>query len=316
MGFAYDPELARSIPLLPTLDITDVAAARATLRAMADSRPASSRSDGVTIERHGVPSLDRSPDVEVVIFAPAPSAGSLPAVVYCHGGGFVLGDAFSDQALPMQIVAEIGAVVISVDYRLAPECRFPGPVSDCLSALVWTGDNAASLGIDPGRIAVGGVSAGAGLAAAVTLMARDRGGPSICFQLLDTPELDDRLATASMQAFHDTPLWNRTNALHSWRHYLGPEILGGDVPAYAAPARAEDLSGLPPAYIAVCEFDPLRDEGMEYACQLTRAGVQTELHLFPGTFHGSRGAVPDASISRRMRGELLAALDKGLRAPP
>jgi acetyl esterase/lipase len=231
-----------------------------------------------------------------------------------HGGGFVLGDADSDKDLPALLSAETGAVVVSVDYRLAPENPYPAPIEDCYAALVWVAGNAAELEIDPDHIGIGGVSAGGGLAAGVALLARDRGGPALCFQLLDIPEIDDRLQTSSMQQFVDTPLWNLPNAIESWRHYLGPQVAGGEVSPYAAPARAADLRGLPPAFISACEFDPLRDEGIAYAQQLVQHGVATELHLYPGTFHGSGGLVPTAQVSRRMRSDLIDATRRGLTA--
>ena len=143
-------------------------------------------------------------------------------------------------------------------------------------------------------------------------MAHDRGGPELCFQLLEIPELDDRLDTPSMRAFVDTPLWNRPNAIWSWRHYLGAEHEGEPSP-YAAPARAKDLAGLPPAYVSTMEFDPLRDEGILYAMRLLEAGVSVELHSFPGTFHGS-ALVPGAEVSKRGTNEVRAALERRLRA--
>jgi acetyl esterase/lipase len=179
-------------------------------------------------------------------------------------------------------------VVVSVDYRLAPENPFPAGLEDCYAALSWFSTHAAELGVDPERIAIHGGSAGGGLCAALALLARDRSGPSIAFQYLGIPELDDRLTTSSMTTFVDTPMLNRPTAIHSWDAYLGPGRRSTDnVPPYAAPARATDLTGLPPAYISAMEFDPLRDEDIAYATALLAAGVPVELHLFPGTYHGS-----------------------------
>jgi acetyl esterase/lipase len=170
-------------------------------------------------------------------------------------------------------------------------------------------DRAPELGIDTGRIGVGGQSAGGGLTAATVLLARDRSGPAVCFQFLGIPELDHRLETTSMRTFVDTPMWHRANAELSWRYYLGPD--GGPVSPYASPAIAPDLRGLPPAYVTTMEFDPLRDEGITYALRLLEAGVSVELHTFPGTFHGS-AAVTGAAVSRRAHQELLVALRRGL----
>ena len=203
--------------------------------------------------------------------------------------------------------------MVTPEYRLAPEHPFPAGVEDCFAALQWTVGNAGQLHVDPDRVAVGGQSAGGGLAAAVALLARDRGGPSLCFQFLGNPELHHRLDTASMRAFVDTPLWNRPNAELSWEYYLGPD--NGPVSPYASPALASDLGGLPPAYVTTMEFDPLRDEGIAYALRLLEAGVTVELHSFPGTFHGST-LIPTAAVSRRAHEELLTALRRGLLVTP
>ncbi len=212
------------------------------------------------------------------------SAGIAPALVYCHGGAFLLG--FPELEDPGCVRYALGAdcTVISVDYRLAPECPFPAGVEDCFAALDWVVRHHEELGIDGDRVAVGGSSAGGGLAAAVALMARDRGGPTLCFQLLIYPVLDDRLATRSMIGFTDTPVFARPTAEAMWRHYLGAEP--SEVSPYAAPARSTDLSGLPPAYIEACALDPLRDENIAYAMRLLQAGTATELQVIPGVPHG------------------------------
>lgn len=241
MSYGFDPEIQPWISMLPALDVTDLAAARALIEGMKEQMPPFELPAGLTLQRRSVPGPDGAPDVPVLVFAPV-TGESRPALVYLHGGGFVLGDADGDKVLPAQIAAEVGAVVVSVDYRLAPEHPFPAPVEDCYAALRWTTENVAELGVDPNRIGIGGVSAGAGLAAGTALLARDRGGPALCFQMLDIPEVDDRLDTESMQRFTDTPLWNRPNAVESWRHYLGPRN-GDSVSPYAAPARATDLGG-------------------------------------------------------------------------
>ena len=154
-----------------------------------------------------------------------------------------------------------------------------------------------------------GQSAGGGLAAGLALLARDRGGPKLCFQVLGIPEIDHRLQTTSMKEFVDTPLWNRPNAIMSWRCYLGENP--GEVSAYASPSIAKDLSGLPPAFVSTMEFDPLRDEGIEYALGMLRAGVPVELHQYPGTFHGS-ALVTGAAVSKRSNEDMMLALARGL----
>jgi acetyl esterase/lipase len=209
------------------------------------------------------------------------------------------------------LARELGVVVVSVDYRLAPEHPFPAGIEDCYAALVWLHDHADELGVDTARIAVNGGSAGGGLAAGLALLARDRGGPRLCFQYLGIPELDDRLDTPSMHRFHDTPMWARPAAEKSWEWYLGDAHGRDDVSPYAAPARATDVAGLPPTYISTMEYDPLRDEGILYALKLLEAGVSVELHSFPGTFHGS-AIVTGAAVSRRATVESMTVWRRAL----
>lgn len=311
MDYAFDPELAPIIESLPTTDISDLAATRTGLSGLLDALNQSVDETGLTIGDHTVPGLDGAPPVPVRVYAPeqrGPTHGR-PALLDIHGGGFVLGNISMEHGFAAAIARELGVVVVAVEYRLAPEDPFPAGVEDCYAALRWMYDDARNLGIDRKRIGVGGQSAGGGLSAATALLARDRGGPALCFQFLGIPELDHRLETASMRSFVDTPLWNRPNAELSWRYYLGSER--DDVSPYASPAIAEDLGGLPPAYVTTMEFDPLRDEGILYALRMMEAGVAVELHSFPGTFHGS-GLVVTAAVSRRAQEELLGVLRRGL----
>jgi len=311
---AYDPELAHMVPLLPIeSDWSNLDAARAQMDELIAAMPAPSGigPDDVRIEDRVVPGPPEGPELTVRIYTPAGDAESRPGVLYIHGGGFCFGSIEFEHASALSVAHRTGAVVVSVEYRLAPENPFPAGIDDCYAALVWFASEASTLGVDAGRIAVMGQSAGGGLAAGLALMARDRGGPSLCFQLLGIPELDHRLETASMKTFVDTPLWNRPNAIMSWRCYLGERP--GRVSMYASPAIAEDLSGLPPAYVSTMEFDPLRDEGIEYALRLLRAGVAVELHQYPGTFHGS-SLVTGAAVSRRAHTESMEALIRGLGA--
>jgi len=313
MPYAVDPEYLPLMGFIPRLDVSDAAAARALIRSMGAQDPMAAVPAGVVVDRRTAQAADGS-DIELVVFRPE-SRGErpLPGIAYFHGGGFVFGDAGTDVRVPSALAAELGAVVVSVNYRLAPEFPFPTPFNDCYDALTWiAGDN--DLGIDPARIVVAGISAGAGLAAAVTLKTRDIGGPAVCFQALDSPVLDDRLLTASVTEYTDSPLWNRQNSIDSWHHYLGVDADRTRTSEYAAPARARDLAGLPPAYIAVTAFDPLRDEGVEYAQRLTRAGVPTELQLYPGTFHGSSGVFPQTAISRRITADYTAAIRRALKS--
>jgi acetyl esterase len=295
-----DPELEAFIPLFPKADLSDPVVARKNFAELAAAAPVPDTADLVIEDR----TVTADPDVAVRIYRPHRPQG---AVVWLHGGGFVMGDLDTEHPWATRIAALSGAVVVSVGYRLAPEHRFPAALDDAYAALTWTAEHAAELGVDPGRIAVGGHSAGAGLAAALALWARDRQGPPICFQLLNQPELDDRQETWSQRNFTDTPWMNRDKVAASWRHYLGSQPAS----PYAAPARATDLAGLPPAYIATAELCPNRDEDIAYALRLLQAGVSVELHQWPGTFHGSQ-AILSAEISQRQNAELGAVLRRAL----
>ena len=310
MAYAFDPEIAEMVPLLPTLETDDPAIMRASLAELVAQLPAPDTT-GLQIEDIQIPGRDGDPAVPLRIYRP--EQRSAPAAIYSvHGGGFIAGDLETEHALSVRLARGLGVVVVSVDYRLAPETPFPGPLEDVYAGVVWTAAHAGELGIDAERIAIQGTSAGGGLCAALALLARDRGGPHIAFQFLAVPELDDRLSTPSMTAFTDTPLWSRPRAVISWDYYLGPGRAGSDdVSIYAAPARATDLAGLPPAYVSVMHFDPLRDEGIAYALAMLAAGVSVELHLFPGTFHGS-GLIAEAAISQREQAETIAVLRHAL----
>jgi acetyl esterase/lipase len=311
MSYRFDPELADIIPMLPLTTIADLDAARAGLEAIVGPFNAEVDTTGLTVEDREVPGPSGAPAVPIRIYRPEGGDGLRGGLLTIHGGGFVMGSMAMEHAAAAQIASHIDAVVVSVEYRLAPEHPFPAGVEDCYAALAWFAAHAADLGVDPARIGVGGQSAGGGLAAAVALMARDRGGPALCFQFLGIPELDDRLETTSMRTFVDTPMWRRPNAELSWQYYLG-DAHRGEVSPYAAPSRATDLSGLPPAYVSTMEYDPLRDEGILYALRLLEAGVSVELHSFPGTFHGS-ALVRTAAVSKRGNVEMVEALRRGLR---
>jgi acetyl esterase len=309
-----DPELAAIVDVLPKMDLVDPVAARRAFEAMLAGISFDIPGiETLDIEDRMVPGHEDDPDVPVRVYRPQGRAAGArgPGVLMIHGGGFVIGSVEVEHAGAAQMAISTGAVVVSVDYRLAPEHPYPAGLHDCYAALTHLHDEADALGVDRGRVALAGTSAGGGLAAATALLARDRGGPAVCFQLLHIPELDDRLQTGSMQAFVDSPLWNRPLAVQSWQAYLGPLYGAADVPAYAAPARAADLSGLPPAYVSTAENDPLRDEGITYAQRMLQAGVSVELHQFPGTFHGS-AVVTTAAVSRRAQRESALVLRQAL----
>ncbi|HEX4814197.1 MAG TPA: alpha/beta hydrolase [Nonomuraea sp.] len=308
-----DPELRAALEKspMPSFDLPNaspeqLAGLRAQINAfMAAAPPADT---DVVIENRHVPGPDGAPDVRVRIYRPSGEEPDRPALYWIHGGGMIVGVPEVDDAQMISYVEELGVVAVSVDYRLAPENPHPAPVEDCYAGLAWTAKAADELGIDSARLAVGGASAGGGLAAATVLLARDRGGPEVAFQLLVCPMLDDRNTTSSSRAFADAIVWDRASNLFGWTALLGDRVGGDDVPPYAAPARATDLSGLPPAFIDVGELEVFRDEDVDYALRLCQAGVSTELHLYPGAFHGFDGVAPEAGLSRRARAARLAAL--------
>jgi acetyl esterase/lipase len=282
----------------PTSPLEDIDAAR---RRMAElmpkgHAPADDRLDITDVEPADFPPMR--------IYRPSGSSQRLPGLLYIHGGGFCLGSVQLEHFAAAQLARSLAAVVVSVEYRLAPEHPYPAGLQDCYAALQYLADLDI---VDPGVLGVHGQSAGGGLAAAVALLARDRGGPPLVVQSLGIAQLDDRLETPSMRAFTATPMWTRAQAAQSWELYLAGKPADG----YAAPARTRDLSGLPPAYITTMELDPLRDEGISYAMRLLEAGVSVELHNYPGTFHGSAVAT-GAAISRRAAADLVDALSARL----
>ncbi|MEU9022621.1 alpha/beta hydrolase [Actinomadura sp. NPDC048394] len=306
-----DPELSEALAGMPYVSLADPIKARAAMRELS----ATLSGEPATDPRVDVTDRTIPGGVPVRVYRPDRPAG--PVLVYFHGGGFVTGDLGNEHHRCLDFAAGLGIVVVSVDYRLAPEHPFPAPFEDAWAATVWTHAHAAELGADPGRVAVGGGSAGGGLAAAVALRARDEGGPPLAFQLLLYPVLDDRMDTASMRAYTEPPLFNRGEVEQMWRHYLGPDRgkPGWETPVYAAPARARDLSGLPPAYVLAAEADPLRDEDLVYARRLIEAGVPVELRHVPGAYHGFDGVL-SAAVARRARDEQHAALREALGPGP
>jgi acetyl esterase/lipase len=235
----------------------------------------------VTIEERFAPGPLGAPDVRVLLYRRNDAVGTLPLIVSIHGGAFAMrAENFpaNDARLAM-----LGALVVSVDYRIVPDDPFPCGPEDCYAALRWA---VATLDIDPDRVVVTGASAGGALAAAVALMARDRGGPAISYQALVIPVIDDRCQTASMRQFVEAPLFGGREAKLMWDRYLGTDADRTSTSPYAAPARAADLVGLPPAFIQVGRLDPLRDEGIEFALRLMADGVAVELYCAPGQHHG------------------------------
>jgi acetyl esterase/lipase len=262
----------------------------------------------VTHEDRTVPGPAGAPDISVRVYRPANAPGTLPGVYYIHGGGMIFGSVETENAEAEQVCEEVGAVVVSVEYRLAPEHPHPAQSQDCYAGLVWMARNAAELGFDPGRLAVYGGSAGGGLVIAAALLARDRGFPAIRFQMPIYPMIDDTNETQSSHEITDVGVWDRPANIEAWQWYLG----GGKPDRYAAPARAEDLSGLPPAFIDVGTVDLFRDEDITFAMRLMQAGVPTELHVNPGAYHASEVLAPQAELSARIWERRFAALRRAL----
>lgn len=286
------PELSPLIELFPPIDF---AGGPEVFRSRFDSRqrpPLAPELETVTMEERFVPGAAGAPDVRVLHYTPPGSpAGPRPALLHIHGGGYVLGTPEISDASNRAFALSLDAVVVSVDYRLAPETVWPGALEDCAAALQWLHDNAATLCIDPTRIAVSGESAGGGHAMALALHTRDQrrktpDGPKIAFLLLDSPMLDDRTGTSSDPHPHCGHfIWKAEMNRYGWGAMLGVEA-GGEVPVNSVPARFDDVSDLPTTFISVGSLDLFLEEDMEFFRRLTRAGVPAELHVVPGAYHG------------------------------
>jgi len=306
-----DPELVAGLEMLPAIDFSDtqVPLVREQMAAMMVNLEVAVP-DGVAVEERTI----RSPEgheVGIVITTPIKSAAARPAVLHIHGGGYVIGSAAAMNTANHQLVLDADCVVVSVDYRLAPETAHPGPVEDCYTGLKWLHDNAASLGVDSQRIAVSGESAGGGLAAALALLARDRGEVKLIHQHLIYPMIDDRTCVAEPHPYTGEFVWTPTSNHYGWTALLGHEPGREGVSPYAAASRAENLSGLPNTYIAVGAMDLFIEEDLEYARRLIRAGVPTELHVYPGAYHGFDLAA-GAHIVQKASSNSLTALRRAL----
>ncbi len=283
------------------LDLSDIPTARAMITGLMEAMNADAPDiPGVDVEDHWVPGPAGDPEVMVRVYTPTSAGSGAPGLLWIHGGGMVMGNVAMDDLNCKGMAVTHGCVVASVEYRLAPEHPHPAPVEDCFAGLAWLVSSAGNLGVDPERIVVGGASAGGGLAAAVALLARDR-GVGIVHQQLIFPMLDDRNTTRSSHYVTHPKVWNRRANLAGWTALLGKPAGSDGVSPYAAPARADDLSGLAPAFIIVGELDLFVDECIDYAKRLTEAGVPTELHVMPGAVHGTHMFLPDAPLSKRWR---------------
>ncbi len=258
---------------------------------------------GVTVT-HRLAEADGAPSTRVVVYEPAGRERPSGALLWIHGGGLVMGRPEQAHTWCSSLAAELGIFVVSVDYRLAPEHPFPAGLTDCVTALHWLHDQADELGVDPDRVAVGGDSAGGGLAAALCQRTRDEDGPPICFQLLNYPMLDDR--TVGDAQGRGEFIWTPASNRFGWSSYLGGST--AEPPPHAVPARTTDLAGLPPAWIGVGDLDLFHDEDVDYAERLQAAGVACELHVEPGMYHGADQIVVKAPRMSDYRGRMVEAL--------
>lgn len=263
------------------------------------------------LSRHQAPGPEGN-ELELIVLRQR-NAVSAPVIYHVHGGGMVLGAATDVLPALAPLAARVGAAIVAVEYRLAPENRYPAAVDDVYAGLEWLAANAATLGLDPTRIIIDGVSAGGGLAAATALLSRDRQGPDLLGQMLICPMLDDRNDSASGHQMAGSGAWDRTANATGWAAYLG-DLPREDVPIYASPGRATDLSGLPPTYIDVGSAETFRDEDVAYAARIWAAGGDAELHVWPGGVHGFDALAPDALLSRDARDARARWLERVLRA--
>ena len=308
-----DPELHGALALIPTFSFT--AETLAELRA--SPLPAAYRQDDgsrpIEIEEHGTIGPDGH-EVRIMLYRPLGGAVVKPGYLQIHGGGYILGSPEGSDLRNRTLAIETDTVVAAVDYRLAPETPHPGPVEDCYAALKWLHGQAGLLGVDPARIAVGGESAGGGLAAALCLLARDRGEVPVAFQHLIYPMIDDRTAaSADPHPYTGQFVWTAASNAFGWRSLIGAEPGSPGISPYAAAARAEDLSGLPPTFIAVGALDLFLEEDLDYARRLSRAGVPVELHVYPGAYHAFIH-MTGTEVTRRFVRDELDAVRRALRA--
>ncbi|MCF1592571.1 alpha/beta hydrolase [Streptomyces muensis] len=284
----YDPELeavlAAMHPTISPITLADLPTVRAEDRRMAGEAVQRLAQRGFTLTEVTVDTADGAQLPMTLIQGPHTTPRS-PLIYYIHGGGMMLGTRWSSYETFAEWIDRYGAVVATVEYRLAPEHPYPTPQEDCYSGLAWLREHGPEYGLAPDKVLVAGISAGGGLAASVTLMARSRGGPSLAGQLLLGPMLDDRAVTASSRQF-TTGLWNSSENATGWRALLGRLAAGEHVPATAAPARNADFTDLPPTYIEVGSAEVFRDECAAYATRIWEAGGQAELHVWAGGFHG------------------------------
>lgn len=292
--------------------IDDLAERRATIDRLITANSAEVRPNPrIAVEERIIPGLaGGDPNIRVRLYRPGDVTEPAPAIYVIHGGGMVLGNLEWEHLTCLSLSDHLDAVVAQVDYRLAPEHPAPAALHDCYAGLQWLATE--SLGIDLDRLVIFGGSAGGGLALGTTLMARDHQGPRVAYQMLLYPMIDDRNATPSSREIVDLGVWDRAANVEAWSWYLGDAAGGDRVSPYLAPARMEDLSGSPPTFIDVGELDVFRDEDLQLAARLLRAGVPTELHVYPGAFHASESLSPESELSRRIERTRMDALRRAI----
>jgi acetyl esterase/lipase len=297
----YDPELQLAVgdhlSRAPSLTLEDIPLARE-LHASNQSEP-DLREGRIEREEHTAPGPEGAPRLALTVFRPTGRDEPLPGIYFIHAGGMIVGNRFTGINAALDWVEELKVVVVTVEYRLPPESPHPAPVEDCYSGLTWSAEHSSALGIDLERLLVVGGSAGGGLAAATAILARDRHGPRIRAQMLLCPMLDDRNRSVSSHQYVGVGVWDRLNNEVGWTALLGDARGRPDVSPDAAPGRLGDFSDLPQAYVDVGSAEIFRDESVAYATRLWEAGVQAELHVWAGGFHGFTGSVPQAEISRQ-----------------
>ena len=302
-----DRQIAPLLDMFPPMDLASAPIAE--LREQAGRAYAIMPPPAILPEEVMVPSAHGGPDIAVYLYRPADAKQGGGAILHIHGGGMVMGSARDIQTSPAMLAASAGVPVASVEYRLAPEHPFPAPQEDCHSALVWLAGQAEALGFDAGRIVVAGESAGGGLAAALAIMARDLGGPAIAGQLLTYPMLDHRTGSDACPYNNPTTgefIWTRASNRFGWGALKGDYTADDDRKGWFSPSLADDLSNLPPAYIATGSLDLFFDENLDYARRLVAAGVPAEIHSYAGAIHAFN-AVPGAAIADRCNAGLMAA---------
>ena len=312
-----DPELKGPIKAMlsqmPPNNFNDLPAARAASKkmtaAMKSQMPAI---PGITAEDRAIPGPKDAPEVTVRIYRPEKRPKLSPALLWIHGGGYMLGDIEGEDFTTKQFALAGECTVVSVEYRLAPEHPYPAPLEDCYAALKWLSTHAGELGVDRSRIAIGGASAGGGLAAGLALLTRDREEVKVMFQLLIYPMINDCNIQPASETLPDALFWTRESNLMGWRSYLGSKPGGKGVSCYASAYRASNLAGLPPAYIATGDIDLFAQEDIEYARRLIAAGVPTELHVYPGGCHAFDMLVPNADVSKRFTADIHRALKRAM----